>query len=149
MKSLVTILTLSGILLYGCSKDSSNSKPILKLESVSSEVVARNSDLRLEFSFEDGEGDLDSVYMYKTRVNKLKVTTLRDTLKYMVPENQNTKSGTLRIDLEYQNHLISALTPPGSGTNREPDSLIIKFIAKDKAKNVSDTISSPLITVIR
>jgi hypothetical protein len=149
MKSFVTILAITGILITGCGKDSSNSKPTLKLESVSSEIVPQNSDLRVEFSFEDAEGDLDSVYMYKVRVNKLKVTTLRDTLKYAVPANESTKSGTLRIDLDYQNHLISALTPPGSGSNREPDSLVIKFIAKDKAKNISDTVSSPLITVIR
>jgi hypothetical protein len=89
--------------------------------------------------------------IYKVRLNKKTTATTRDSLKFSVPAFDKSVNGELTIDLTYQNHLISATNPPTSGTppKREPDTLLFKFVLRDKAKNVSDTVYSSPIVVIR
>jgi hypothetical protein len=141
------------ILFVTCSKDSVNTKPSLTLKKVSSDVVPLNGGLYFTFTFGDKEHDIDSMYIYRTRLNiKKAAQTVRDSIKVFVPDFENNQTGEINVDFScsscYQNYLISAVNPPTSGTppRNEADSMLYKFVVKDRGKNVSDTVYySPIV----
>ena len=91
----------------------------------------------------------------KDSANTRPSLTLKSFNPDVIPVNGNAQIrftfGDIYVDLTYQNHLISATNPPTSGTppRRQPDTLIFKFVLRDKAKNVSDTVVSSPIVVLR
>ncbi len=130
--------------LMGCGKNVYDTKPTIRISSVSSNLVPVNGTLTIDIKVTDKEGDVtDSIFLKKIRLNKRVRATLRDSLAFKIPDAPNTTNGTVRLDLEYQNHLISASSPI------ENDTLLFKFYLKDKAKNVSDTITTEPIVIIR
>lgn len=144
-------LMLSGVL-FACSKDKFETKPTLTLKSVSTTLVPFNGTLNFEFEVTDKQGDIsDSLFVKKIRLNKRVVPTTRDAFAFRLPEVPNTSKTLVSIDMAYQNHLISAITPPRTGSPpvNESDTLLFKFILKDKAKNVSDTFTSEQIVIRR
>jgi hypothetical protein len=150
-KALSALLIISTLIVYSCNKDSVNTRPSLTLKSFTPEIVPINGNAEVKFTFGDKEADLDTLVIYKVRINKRTTATTRDSLKFSVPEFDNSVNGELNLALTYQNHLISATNPPSSGTPpvKEPDTLIFKFVLRDKAKNVSDTVVSSPIVIIR
>jgi hypothetical protein len=152
MKNTLSLVLFCSIFCYACSKSSSNQKPSIKIKTLSGTTIPYGGTLSIDFTYQEGGSALDSFLIYKVRTNKHTVaTTLRDSLRVLVPDHEGHTSGDLQVDLTYQNYLISAQTPPISGTppTYEPDSLIFKFVVKDKAKLVSDTVYTPVIAVIR
>jgi hypothetical protein len=151
-KLLITGLVL--IVLVACNKDKYQTKPQISLKSTSSSVVPANGDLNVTLSSTDKEGDIsDTLYILKIRLNQTVVTTLRDSIKYKIPDFPNYDKGEIDIAMSYQNDLVSAATPPpiqGSNpTQAQPDTLLIKFWIHDKAGHVSDTVTTGKIVVIR
>jgi hypothetical protein len=150
-KALSALLIISILVIYSCNKDSVNTRPSLTLKSFTPEKVPINGNAEVKFTFGDKEADLDTLVIYKVRINKRTTATTRDSLKFGVPEFDKSVNGELNLALTYQNHLISATNPPSSGTPpvKEPDTLIFRFVLRDKAKNVSDTVVSSPIVITR
>lgn len=141
-KILLTII-LTGFLL-ACSKNTYNTKPTIKISSVNTRVVAVGGTLTFDLKVTDKEGDVtDTLFVKKIRINKRVRATLRDSFALKIPDAPNSSDGTVRVDLTYQNYLISASSPI------ENDTLLFKFALKDKAKNISDTVTSDPIVIIR
>ena len=151
MKQIFAIFLIGVTIFSSCSKDSVNTRPSFTLKSFTPEVIPVSGNAEVKFSFGDKEADLDSIYIYKRRLNKQTTPTIRDSFKFAVPFFDKSTTGDISIFFTYQNHLISASNPPTSGTppRRQPDTLIFKFVLKDKAKNNSDTIYSQPIVVLR
>lgn len=153
MKKTFATISILSLLFFSCNKDSVNTRPSLTLKSTSPDIVPINGSLDTRLTFGDKEGDLDSIYIYKVRLNKQVVQTVRDTLKFLIPDYDKNTTGEINMSLNYNNHLVSALNPPNiPGTTppqKQPDTLLLKFIVKDKAKNVSDTAYSSTIIVLR
>ena len=150
MKAILVILSVS-LLFFACSKDKVETKPNLSLKSANPKVVPLNNDMIVNLDFTDEEGDLDGVYLWKTRLNKIKLTTVRDSLFLAVPEFPKNNKGELELLLEYQRHLISATSPrrdPISG-KLESDTLNMKFLLKDRAGNASDTVYLNNVVILR
>ena len=142
------------VVLFACNKDKYQTKPQISLKSVSTKVVPTNGNLTVVLSYTDKEGDIsDSLYIKKVRLNKTVVTTLRDSLKYKIPDFPDYSKGEIDLALQYQNNLISAVNPPPiPGSNPsvpQPDTLLLKFWIRDKAGNVSDTVTTGQIVIIR
>jgi hypothetical protein len=138
--------------LIACDKSKFNTKPTLELRYINSHTIPVNGTLNIEFNFTDKEGDISNVLiMKKIRTNKRKVSTIRDSLGLVVPDFPKYKQGVVEANLEYQSYLISAQNPPTTGTppRAESDSLILKFVLKDKANNVSDTVTIDNIIIQR
>ena len=150
-KILLTILMIAG--LAACNKDKYNTKPTLTLRSINTKDVAANSNLVFEFVVTDKEGDIsDSIYVKKVRLNRVVVPTIRDSFSFRLPDVPNTTKSFVTVDLGYQNYLISAINPRptvGPPAGRESDTLLFKFVLKDKAKNISDTFTSEQIVIRR
>lgn len=141
-KILITLF-LTGVLL-ACSKNVYNTKPTIKITSVSSNVVPPNGTLVFNIKVTDKEGDVtDSIFIKKVRTNQRATPTIRDSFAFKIPDAPNASDGEVEISLDYQKYLVSAITPNGN------DTLLFKFALKDKAKNTSDTITSGTIVILR
>ena len=129
--------------LIACDKSKYNTKPSLKLRHINSYEIPVNGSMVIEFDYTDKEGDISNqLILKKERNNKRKVATIRDSLALPVPDFPKFKQGVVEANLGYQLYLISAQNPPTTGNppRAESDSLTLKFVLKDKADNVSDTV---------
>ena len=90
-------------ILFACNKDKFTTEPQVKVKSVEPGTVEKNDIIRVEGSFTDREGDLDSVYIvYKWYEGDL--PTRADTFRYSVANLEvppNTKEGLLTVTLSY------------------------------------------------
>jgi hypothetical protein len=154
MKQLVTFVILV-LAVTSCGKDRFESKPRLTLKSQSTSVVPEQGNLRLVFEFEDKEGDVnDTLFFKKERMNIRKEATVRDSLRLVVPDFPKTQKGEIILDLGYGDYLISAIQAPRENPGELPekyesDSLVLKFVLKDKAGNKSDTVRIDNVVVKR
>jgi hypothetical protein len=147
-KVLLYSLLVAGII--ACSKDKFETRPTLEFKSANTNVVPQNSGLRVTLSYTDKEGDIDSVYVFRQRLNK-KSPIGASTLEFPVPSDfKNETKGDLVLTMDYVNNLTLQLSPiniPGSGNLKEPDTLALKFLLKDKADHVSDTVIRNFIII--
>ncbi|MEO6317006.1 MAG: hypothetical protein ABIU63_07465 [Chitinophagaceae bacterium] len=153
MKKLLIVGFVVTVLL-ACSKDKFQTKPQIKLKSMSGATIPVGGDLEINLSYTDKEGDIsDTLYFRKIRLNKQTTATLRDSIKYRIPEFPNYDKGEIGLALRYEDHLKSAINPPaipGSVPQRfQPDTLDIQIWIHDKAGNVSDTVSTGQVIVLR
>lgn len=140
-------------LVIACNKDKLETKPSLKLKSVSSSTIPVQGNLIVQLDFADKEGDIsDTIFVKKIRINKIVVPTIRDSFELQVPAFPDRSRGVIELQLKYQNHLISAINPPSNGgtpPDLHDDTLIFKFALRDKAKNISDTVTTDPIVIVR
>jgi hypothetical protein len=151
-KFVFCVLTL---MVIGCSKDKFQTTPSLKIKSTSSKLIPVNGALRVTFEYTDKEGDIsDTLFMKKVRLNQRAVTNrLRDTIDFEIFEFPKNDNGEIELILEYQNHLISAESPPtipfSNPPQKEPDTLALRFVLQDKMGHKSDTVTLNNVIVIR
>ena len=152
-----TSITVAAIIVFGmlaCSKDKFQTVPSLRLKSKSTDVVPYNGTLRVTLEYTDKEGDVhDSIWVKKTRLNQRVVPTIRDSIKYKIPDYPDKTKGQFEITLDFQS-ILSAISPLNSipATNppsKESDTLLVKFAVRDKAGHTSDSVSIGTIVVRR
>ncbi len=153
MKTRLLFFSLLLFAVLACSKDKFQTIPHLKFKSKNTDVVPFNGSLRITLQYTDKEGDVnDSIFVVRQRLNRKGSVTLPAS-PYNIPDFPNTIKGEFEITLSYQFGLIFGLAPirvAGSNPVRnEPDTLNLKFVAKDKAGNKSDTLTVSNIYVTR
>lgn len=152
MRSLLYVTVLLSLSI-ACSKDKIETKPSLKFKSVNATTIPVGGNLIVQLDFTDKEGDIsDTIFVKKIRTNQIAVPTIRDSFELQVPSFPDRSKGIIELELKYQNHLVSAINPPSSGgtpPNLQDDTLIFKFALRDKAKNISDTVTTGPIIIIR
>lgn len=151
MRSLLYILVLFAITL-GCNKDKLETTPSLKLRSISASTIPVGGILTVQLDYTDKEGDVsDSIFVKKIRTNRVVVSTVRDSFAFAIPKFPDKSKGIIELNLRYDFHLVSAANPPSRGNppNPEDDTLILKFALQDKAKHISDTVTTGPVFVIR
>jgi len=142
------------VVLFACNKDKYQTKPQISFKLITNSVVPASGGTTIVLSYTDKEGDIsDTLYLLKVRLNKTVVPTLRDSIKYKIPDFPNYDKGEISVALTYQNDLVSAQTPPpiqGSNPSQpQPDTLLIKIWIHDKAGHVSDTVSTGQVVIMR
>lgn len=147
MKTVTTILTLLVItILYGCDKDKFTTVPQVKIKDISPGDAFNGSVIRLETTFTDQEGDLDSVLViYKWRNGDL-VTRLFDTLRNSVGGlglPPKLRSG--EIFVEYAYGTVDPYKQLGGTPVAKDTSVTFGLVVKDKAGNRSDYVESKAI----
>lgn len=135
-----------------CHKDKVESQPHLKFKSFNSDIVPSNGFLRTTLEFTDQEGDLDSVFVIRQRLNKKSPSTFQ--FYYgNTPAYGEQNRGELQVDFDVAKDLIfglPAISVPGSNPPKfEPDTLVLRFYVKDKAGHTSDTAASSKLIVTR
>lgn len=135
-----------------CDKNKFQTKPTLTLKSTNGDIIPAGSGLVLNFEFTDKEGDVnDTLYIKKIRINTVKVPTVRDSFALPVPTFPKNTQGEIQVTMEHGFYLVSAINPPRdpiTGKNHN-DTLMMKFVLKDRAKNVSDTVTAGPFIVLR
>jgi hypothetical protein len=137
-----------------CNKDKVETTPHLTFKSFNQSVIdTTDSELRITLEFTDQEGDLDSVYVVRRRSNIHDPSPQTKILDYAVPKFSGQNKGELLLILNKQNDLVVNLAEiriPGTVPRRnEPDTLQLRFFAKDREKHTSDTTSPKQVIVIR
>ena len=143
-KILTTLI--SFCVLVGCSKDEYTAKPQLKYKSVNTKVLNRNETLTFVLEVTDAEGDIqDSIWVQEVPRN----CSGGFTSKYKMPDFTAVKNlkGEIKICYSYGVNLgCQTIT---STCQNQNDSATFKFWIQDKAKNISDTISSEEVVLIK
>ena len=150
--SLPSLVLILAMVVVSCSKDKVETKPSINVKSLSSKLIPVNGDLSINLEFRDKEADLESIFVQKIRQNIRKTTTIRDTFSLSVADFPKKTDGDIEMRLFYQLQLISAERAPAnpnSSTGFESDSIVIRLALRDKAKNVSDTVTTEQIVVQR
>ena len=140
------------VMIAACNKDKVDTKPSLRVKSVSSNVIPVNGDLSINLEFKDKEADLESIFVQKIRQNKRTTPTIRDTFSLSVADFPKKSNGDIEMRLFYQLQLLSAERAPAnpnSPTQFESDSLVIRLALRDKGAHVSDTVTTEQIVVQR
>ena len=126
--------------LSSCNKDKFATKPSLKLKSVNTTVVNQGGSLIFTLSFTDAEGDLtDTMFITKFEPN---CVNSRFNAKYPLPTFPTGKNqkGDVIVTFDY-----NGVSPKCFPRN---DTAVFKFVLKDKAQNLSDTVVSQNIVII-
>ena len=142
------VILFSLVFIVSCGKDKIETTPSIKITSVSGDIVPVGGMLSVRMDFTDKESDLFDLFVQKIRTNIKPTATIRDTFALFVPEFTTNPRGNIEALLKYQDHLISAINP-GSPPNTEDDTLIIRFVLRDRAGHASDTVSAGTIIVLR
>ena len=150
MNTKILLTFFFAFVLIACSKNAYNTKPTLKIKSISKSFVPFNETLVLQIEVTDKEGDVtDSLFMRKIRINSLqKPTRANDSIHFRIPDAPNSPDGIVQLELN-ADYLESAIDPNGPGNTKINDTIIFKFALRDKAKNISDTITTNPIVVER
>ncbi|MBC8034528.1 MAG: hypothetical protein H7Y03_10305 [Chitinophagaceae bacterium] len=134
------------IFIVACSKDKFQSKPTLELKSIGEKTVPLNGTLKIELEYTDKEGDIagDTILVFKVRNNLREAATLvRPVLDYLLPpETPNKRTGVIELIMANRD-LVASDAPI------ENDSLTMRFVLKDNASNVSDTLDVEDIVITR
>jgi PBP1b-binding outer membrane lipoprotein LpoB len=138
------------LIIASCNKDKFNTKPALKFKSVNKTKFAKGDAVRFELEATDKEGDLvDSIFIYRVNRN----CPMKDTTKLfnkMPPIPIVTNSAvTLLVDYSYPSGIYNGLTISTSCAPNRNDTCKFRFVLKDKAKNVSDTVESPELVFLK
>jgi hypothetical protein len=152
MIRILIVVLFCAAFIAACHKDQFQTKPTLSLKSMNGNVVPAGASLVLNFEFTDKEGDVnDTIFVKKIRLNKLKVPTVRDSFGLQVPTFPKNTKGEIQLTLEHSFYLTSAINPPKdpiTGKNIN-DTLMLQFALKDKANNVSDTVTTGPVVILR
>ncbi len=135
------------LLMFSCGKDKFNTKPTLKFKSVNSKVINRNDDLKMELNVTDLEGDLtDSIFVFR-RVKNCTFSNRNEKYAFPVYPTKTNLDIDVLVAYTYNTSQMpypALLAPQCSNRN---DTAIFRFVVKDKAGNVSDTVNSETIVI--
>jgi len=150
MKTKLLILLAIPAMFYGCKKDTYTTKPQITIKSMSSNTLSQGNLLTFQISFTDLEGDVqDTLWVQKVSRTCPTSPGAQFTSKNKVPDFTPTSNlkGILEIGYAYNANVPGYSTITGCGLKN--DTCYFRFCLKDKAKNVSDTINSDNIILIK
>lgn len=146
MRTKILFAFIAFCFLNSCSKDKYTKKPQLKYKGVNTKVLHRSQQLTFTLEVTDAEGDLqDTIWVQEIVKN---CSSGGGTAPYRMPDFPASKDfkGDIQICYSYGINLgcPDIFEPKCIGRN---DSATFKFWIQDKAKNVSDTISSEEVVI--
>lgn len=147
-----TTLLISAAILFialSCNKDTYTTRPKLTFKTVNSSSFSANQTILFNIEFTDKEGDLqDSIWIQKI-TRTAGCSNFSDRLK--IPDFVATPNlkGTLEIGYavgfnSQAGYPILPQCPIGKN-----DTCYFRFWVRDKQKNVSDTVVSPTIVILK
>ena len=129
---------------FGCIKDSIQSKPSLKVNSISASKIFAGEDLQIRLQLTDQEGDfLDTIWVKKSTTSCTKSNFIDSNLFRIPSDLPRTKnfSGELILTMNY-----SIVLQPRCFAS---DTTTFSFWVKDAKGNKSDTIKTSQIIISR
>jgi hypothetical protein len=150
MKTKLLIVSLMVIGIVACKKDQYNTTPELKFKKVSTDVIAPGQSIIFSLEVTDKEGDIqDTIYVEKVRLNEKACATVDPVSRNQMPAFTPTKNFKGDIEVRYSYGINLQFPPIQDPKCAENDTCIYRFWIKDNAQNVSDTISSSQLVIIK
>ena len=147
LRFLIATIAVS-VLMTACSKDKYTTNPKLELKSLNGDAFPRGSDLNFKFTVTDKEGDIqDTMWVQKISYSCSDIGNFLS--YYQVPDFSSNKNLKVELDINYTYGSLNSSYPIISGCEQRDDSCYFKFWLKDKAGNVSDTVTSPTIKLLK
>ena len=136
-----TLFSIFLVLLFaGCEKNKFSTTPSLKFKSVNTIQLRTQESIRFTLSFTDAEGDLtDSIFIQEVVPGCPASEFHYGSFPLPAFPASKNQQGDIILTLEYND--FTPQCPPKN------DTAIFRFVLKDKAQHVSDTVSSPTIVV--
>jgi hypothetical protein len=150
MKTKLLILLAIPALFYACKKDSFTTKPQISIKSISNTTLHQGDLLLFQLEFTDKEGDIqDTLWVQKISKKCPTSPGAQFLSKNKVPDFTPTSNlkGVLEFGYGYNANIPGYSTI--SGCSNQNDTAYFKFWLKDKANNVSDTITSGDIVFLK
>lgn len=151
----LTILTLSVIIL-SCGKNQLSTRPNLTFNSASRTVVDRGETITFTLGYTDREGDifgiLDNtvdtcIYVEKDTRN---CPASNFVAYFELPAAPDEELSKGEIQVRFSRTPNTEFPPLGDPVCEEKnDSCVFRFVLRDREGNVSDTVSSPEIVLIK
>jgi hypothetical protein len=137
------------VLIASCSKDKYTTKPQLEFKSVNGEDFPSQSTLNFKFNVTDKEGDIQDT-LWVQKISLLSICSSASWIgAYQVPDFTSKKNLKVEMDINYCYKCGNSSYPIIDGCEQRDDSCYFKFWLKDKAGNVSDTVTSPAIVLLK
>lgn len=149
-KSIQFILLCCAMIFTACSKDKFNSKPQLSFKSVNSTTINSGNFLQFQIAVTDKEGDIQDT-LWVQRNSRICPSSFAALVPYRVPNfvAPTNLEATMDITFIYKTIQQGFITINGCSSPSRNDTSIFKFWLKDKKGNISDTITSPAIALLR
>ena len=153
IRKLVPIVVVVTVLL-ACSKDKFQTKPSLEVTE-HAEVVGLQSSFRVVLEFTDKEGDIsgagDSTLWLKGELLNQRRVDPNVPQQYVniywpLPEFPDKTKGEIQLDLSYAD--FYKMIDEDDPTKDKNDTIRIRFAVRDRAGNVSDTVSTGNIVLL-
>ena len=144
MRYTIIFSTFLFFLLSGCNKGKFDTVPELKFTSVNTTELRSGSVIQFTLSFTDKEGDISNkIYVEKTSPE---CPTSDFGQSYFISDFPATKNqkGQIQVSFGYNVDPFPNIPP----TCSKNETATFRFALEDKAGNVSDTVSSPPITIV-
>ena len=132
------------LVVFSCGKETFQSKPQLKIKSVSGNVVPIGSDLQIRMRLTDKEGDFVDTVWVKKATTRCTQSNFVDSFLYRIPTETprtNNFDGEVLVTFTYAIEL-----QPRCNRN---DTATFSFWMKDKKGNKSDTVKTAPIIILR
>ncbi len=150
MKTKLLILLAIPFVFYACKKEDYTTKPQISFKSINNKQLKPGDILVFQLNFTDKEGDIQDT-LWVQKISRICPTTAgaQFTSRNRVPNFTPTSNlkGILEIGYAYNSSVGGYQTMSGCGNKN--DTTYFKFWLKDKANNVSDTIISENIVLLK
>ncbi len=148
MRNTIVIALLS-LIFTSCGKDKFTTVPQLKFKSADKSVdnpLKAEQKINFKLSFTDAEGDVDSIFIKKITPYCANTIFKSDQSLPIDFKVTNGKEGDLLVSFGHRVVNFPGVGDPLCGFN---DTCTFRFVIKDKAKNVSDTVYSDKVVIIK
>ena len=141
----VIAVSIVSLIIFGCSKSGSGSKPQITLISIDKNPVNLNDSLVVHFKFSNG-GKVENGYFIsiRNRINEAPPSDAsgNDTLVNPIPDLEGASKGEFRYALETNGYLSE------STSIHQNDTIIMKYFVLSASGDSSNIITSPKIVVL-
>lgn len=130
--------------IFSCGKETFQSKPQLRIKSISGNVVPVGSDLVIKMRLTDKEGDFKDTIWVKKATTRCSQSNFIDSFLYRIPPEtprSNNFDGEVQVTFAYAIEL-----QPRCNRN---DTATFSFWMKDNKGNKSDTVKTAPIIILR
>lgn len=136
-----------GMLFLACGKDSFNTKPSLEFLSTGSRDLRQGDLLQINLMVRDKEGDLNDTLFMEASTRRCPANKVL--LKYEMPEIPPKTNFEGEVNVIFLVNVLGDYPIWNLNLCPNPDTVNFRFWIKDKAQNISDTVSTPEPIIIR
>ncbi len=149
MKTKLLIVLVTALCLTDCNKDKFTTRPQLTFKEVTTQELFPNQTIVFILHYTDREGDIQNTLYVQKITQNCGASNFES--PYAIPSDvppQSNGEGDIQVKYGYGADLgyPPIKEPACQGQN---DTCVFRFALTDKAKNTSDTITSPQIVLIK